>query len=180
MPKYERFEDTPAWQAAAELYNGVLDLLDLHGSLFSSGYRSQLDRCALSVSNNIAEGFERMTTGGLLAFLDIARGSAGETESMMRVILHRPQLSPARTRMLQISALADSLVRQLTGWMNSIEHGDVQGKRHLTKTQKADRSQRQSADDFQRLFYTRMSPEHPLYHTDKARRFREESEGASD
>jgi four helix bundle protein len=74
MPKYQHFEDTPAWQEAARLYNRVLDLLETHGSRFSSGFRNQLDRAALSVSNNIAEGFDRRTTAELEQFLGTARG----------------------------------------------------------------------------------------------------------
>ena len=50
------------------------------------GCAINLERAALSVSNNIAEGFERGTTNELLAFLYIARGSAGEVRSMMRVL----------------------------------------------------------------------------------------------
>jgi four helix bundle protein len=178
MPKYEHFEDTPAWKAAAELYNAVLDLFATHSNLFSSSYRNQLDRCSLSVSNNIAEGFERMTTGLLTSFLDIARGSAGETESMMRVVIHRPEMKPARADMQRILNLPDSLVRQLTGWMQSIEHGDVQGKRHLTRTQKASQTQQEKAEDFQRLYYTKMAPSHPLYNSPKARHYRGEAENS--
>jgi four helix bundle protein len=47
-----------------------------------SGLRDQLERAAVSISNNVAEGFERGTTNELLAFLYIARGSAGEVRSM--------------------------------------------------------------------------------------------------
>jgi four helix bundle protein len=80
--RYERFKDLPVWQEAAKLYNLVLDLLEEQGRLFSPGFRSQLERAALSVSNNIAEGFERVTTNALLSSLDIAKGSAGEVRSM--------------------------------------------------------------------------------------------------
>jgi four helix bundle protein len=45
--------------------------------------RDQIERAALSVSNNIAEGFERGTTNELLAFLYIARGSSGEVRSKL-------------------------------------------------------------------------------------------------
>jgi four helix bundle protein len=46
-------------------------------------FRDQLDRAALSVSNNIAEGFDRGTTSELLAFIYIVRGSAAEVRSML-------------------------------------------------------------------------------------------------
>ncbi|MEK7674310.1 MAG: four helix bundle protein [Verrucomicrobiota bacterium] len=80
---YERFEDLPVWQKAAELYETTEDLLENEAFRASRGFRDQLDRAALSVSNNIAEGFERGTTNELLQFIYIARGSAGEVRSML-------------------------------------------------------------------------------------------------
>ena len=86
---YERFEDLPVWQKAAELYQQTEDLLENHALKITSGFRDQLDRAALSVSNNIAEGFERGTTKELLQFIYIARGSAGEVRSMLTVKTRR-------------------------------------------------------------------------------------------
>ena len=51
MPKYEKFEDLPVWQEAARLYNIVLDLLEEPNVPLTPGFRNQLDRAALSVSN---------------------------------------------------------------------------------------------------------------------------------
>jgi four helix bundle protein len=86
MPKYDRFEDLPAWKEAGRLYNQVLDLFEQTKVPLSAGFRGQLDRAALSVSNNIAEGFERGTTAELVSFLIIAKGSAGEVRSMVAVV----------------------------------------------------------------------------------------------
>jgi four helix bundle protein len=87
------YEDLPVWQDAALLYCSVLDLLEESSNHFSFGFRTQLDRASLSVSNNIAEGFERMSTAELLAFLEFARGSAGEVRSMVAVIRRRMKVS---------------------------------------------------------------------------------------
>jgi four helix bundle protein len=92
MAKYQHFEELPVWQEAAKLYNAAMDLLRQPGKELSGGFRGQLDRAALSVSNNIAEGFERATTGELLSFIAIARGSAGEVRSMISVVKGRPEL----------------------------------------------------------------------------------------
>jgi four helix bundle protein len=56
---YERFEDLPVWQKAAELYEATEELLEHQSFSATREFRDQLDRAALSVSNNIAEGFER-------------------------------------------------------------------------------------------------------------------------
>src|ERR1051326_6634973 len=93
---YQRFEELPAWQKAAELYELTEDLLEDDRFQASRGFRDQLDRAALSVSNNIAEGFERGTTNELLAFLYIARGSAGEVRSMLLFSETLPEFADAR------------------------------------------------------------------------------------
>ncbi len=175
MPKYEKFEDLPVWQEAARLYNRVLDLLEEPNVPLSPGFRSQLDRAALSVSNNIAEGFERVTTNELNAFLAIARGSAGEVRSMMAVVKDRPKLKPHLRRLQEIRALAESCARQLTAWTASIEASPVQGKRHLTGAVKEQREVAQKARDYRLNFLRNLKPDHPLYKSSEARAARGEA-----
>ena len=74
--KYERFEDLPVWKAAIELAERVYCLTRRRFLTQPGDLRDQIRRAALSVSNNIAEGFERGSTAELLAFLYIVRGSA--------------------------------------------------------------------------------------------------------
>src|SRR5580704_16911180 len=116
MAKYQHFEELPVLKEAKRLYNVVLDLLEDPDVPLSRGFRNQLDRAALSVSNNIAEGFERSTTSELQSFIAIARGSSGEVRSMMAVVHDRPRLKVIVRRLKTIRALAESCARQLTGW----------------------------------------------------------------
>lgn len=169
MPKYEQFEDLPVWQEAARLYNAVLDLLEMSNLPLSSGFCNQLDRAALSVSNNVAEGFERVSTGELLQFLAFARGSAGEVRSMLAVIAPRPKLKPFNRDFTRIVTLAKSCSKQLTAWTRSVEESPVQGKRHLTPEVKEKRELAGKAAQYKQNFLRTLKPNHPLYNTDEAR-----------
>jgi four helix bundle protein len=175
MAKYGHFEELPVWKEAARLYNRVLDLLEEPDLSFSSAFRSQLDRAALSISNNIAEGFERATTAELLSFLAIARGSGGEVRSMMTLVRDRPRLKCFAQSMQEIRALSESCVRQLTAWSLSIENSPVQGKRHLTTQAKEARRSEQSMKDFRLNFLRNLKPSHPLYASLEARMARGEA-----
>ena len=175
MPKYQRFEELPVWQEAARLYNRVLDLLEEPGVVLSPGFRNQLDRAALSVSNNVAEGFERVTVNELNGFLAIARGSAGEVRSMMAVVRNRPKLKAHGRRLQEIREMAESCARQLTAWTVSNDSSSVQGKRHLTGEVKEQRETVRKAKEYRLNFLRGLSPEHPLYNSPEARAVRGEA-----
>src|SRR6516165_7422564 len=58
---YPRFEDLPVWKGAMELAVRIFDWIH-EGALKSHpGLRDQLERAVISISNNIAEGYERGT-----------------------------------------------------------------------------------------------------------------------
>jgi four helix bundle protein len=118
------------WQEAARLYNAVLDLLEEDRCPLSGGFRNQLDRAALSTSNNIAEGFERVSTKELVGYLGIARASAGEVRSMIAVVKNRRRLAELKEQFAVILELAKSCSRQITAWITSIENSSVKGKRY--------------------------------------------------
>ncbi len=80
---YQSFEEIPVWQDAIRLAEQVDDFLrEVPLKDISYTKRDQIDRASLSVSNNIAEGFDRRTNKELIQYLYIARGSASETCSI--------------------------------------------------------------------------------------------------
>lgn len=174
MATYKNFEDTPAWQAASVLYNLVMDLLDDHSARFTPGFRNQLDRAALSVSNNIAEGFERVSVKELLSFLAIARGSAGEVRSMCLVVRGRKKSLAIRSALDDIGAQARACCKQITGWIGWLEESDIQGKRHQTPEVKARRKAETAASSFRSNFLLSLKPSHPLFNTREAKAARGE------
>ena len=82
--KIEKFEDIIAWQKARVL---TLDIYRLFGHSKDFGFKDQIQRAAVSVMNNVAEGFERKTNKELMLFLYIAKGSCGEVRSMLYIAL---------------------------------------------------------------------------------------------
>ena len=175
MAKYERFEDLPVWQEAARLYNAVLDLLEEPGLPLTPGFRNQLDRASLSISNNVAEGFERSTTNELLSFIAIACGSSGEVRSMMAVVKARPKLKRYVAALQRIRALAESCARQLTGWAGALNELPFKGQRHMLRQQREQSEAAQKATEYRLRFLKSLKPDHPLYHSSEARAARGES-----
>jgi four helix bundle protein len=175
MAKYQRFEDLPVWQEAARLYNAVLDLLEEPGVPLTPGFRNQLDRASLSVSNNIAEGFERSTTNELLSFIAIARGSSGEVRSMMAVVKERPKLKRYLAELRRIRGLAESCARQLTGWAGAVDKLPFEGRRHIPEREREQREVEQKARHFRLNFLRNLKVEHPLYDSAEARAARGEA-----
>jgi len=148
--KYERFEDLPVWKAAMDLGDKVYALT--RDKFFSQpgDLRDQLRRAALSVSNNIAEGFERGSTSELLAFLYIARGSVGEVRSMLHFVERLPETVNLKSQISDMRSLAESCSRQIRGWADSLQNSDIKGPRHLTEKGKEQYHAQRRADEFWR------------------------------
>jgi len=145
---YERFEDLPVWKAATELAHRVFDLVEDRAFARLGDLRNQLQRAALSISNNIAEGFERGTTAELLTFLYIARGSAGETRSCLQFSAGRPELAHLKSQISNLKSQAESISRQLRGWAATLQNSDIPGQRRMTEESQADYRQRRGAGEF--------------------------------
>ncbi|MEM6841957.1 MAG: four helix bundle protein [Bacteroidota bacterium] len=86
MAKVERFEDLRCWQSARGVVYTIYQLKKY--DTLSRDYDTfrQLKRAALSIMNNIAEGFSRYHPKEFTQFLNIAQGSAAEVKSMLYVL----------------------------------------------------------------------------------------------
>ncbi|HEX5166380.1 MAG TPA: four helix bundle protein [Thermomicrobiales bacterium] len=79
------FEDLIAWQRARELTAEVYMLARARGLRQDFGLRDQLQRAAVSVMSNIAEGHERGSSREYFRFLTIAKASCAEVSSLLYV-----------------------------------------------------------------------------------------------
>ncbi|HTQ09563.1 MAG TPA: four helix bundle protein [Fimbriimonadaceae bacterium] len=130
---YKRFEDLPAWKAAVKFLLELYTFSDECEQLLRrrSDLRSQFERAALSISNNIAEGFERGTTSELVTFLYIARGSAGEVRSMLCVVELLPGFDNLKSQISDLKLQVEAISRQLRAWLEKLQNSDIKGQRYL-------------------------------------------------
>ena len=83
--KIECFEDLFIWQKAIEFAKEIYLITEKKGLRNDFGLKNQMRDSAVSISSNIAEGFERRSRKEYLNFLNIAKGSAGEIRSQLYV-----------------------------------------------------------------------------------------------
>lgn len=146
--KYSRFEDLPVWQAAIEFALKIFEFVNRTEFRRLGDTKGQLERAAISISNNIAEGFERGTTAELIHFLYIAKGSSGECRSMLCLCEHVPRFVDFKYEISDLKLRAESISKQLHGWIESLENSEIKGAKFLTdKTRKTYESKR-DLDDF--------------------------------
>ena len=159
---YKRFEDLPVWNAAMQLAHRVFDLTENPRFKISFSLRDQIERSVMSISDNVAEGFERGTTNELLAFLYIARGSAGETRSKLCFMEKRPRLADFKSEIKDLKLVAESCSRQLRAWAESLQDSDIKGQRHLNHRSRQDEEDKKRAAAFQKLLLSKLPAGHPL------------------
>jgi four helix bundle protein len=146
--KYERFEDLPVWKAAMDFAVRSFELMEDRSFPSCGDVKDQLQRAGLSISNNIAEGFERGSTAELLMFLYIARGSAGECRSILRFCERLPRYDHLKSQISDLISLAMSISRQLRGWADSLQNSEIKRQRHLNDQSRANYEQARRADAF--------------------------------
>jgi four helix bundle protein len=146
----QRFEDLPVWQEAARLFELTDDFLENAPPRMRPSFRDPLERAVLSVSNNIAEGFERGTTNELLAFIYIVRGSAGEVRSMLTLWLRRKWAAHLKSEISNLRSIAENCSRQLRGWADSLQNSEIKGQRHLNDRIRKEQDQKQRAAAFEK------------------------------
>ncbi|GJQ35261.1 MAG: four helix bundle protein [Anaerolineales bacterium] len=87
MAMIQKFEDIQAWQEARVLVKMIYKLTNKDNFSKDFGMRDQIRRAAVSVMNNIAEGFDCESRAEFARFLGIARRSAVEVQSLLYAAL---------------------------------------------------------------------------------------------
>ena len=131
MASYKRFEDLPVWNKAADLAAFIFDWTTRPEFRGKGDLANQMQRATLSISNNVAEGFERGSTAELIHYIYIARGSAGEVRSMLAVMERMQGLDDLKSDLLNLKSEFENVSRQLRGWADSLQNSEIKGQKHL-------------------------------------------------
>ncbi|MCJ7552429.1 MAG: four helix bundle protein [Ignavibacteriaceae bacterium] len=85
--KAATFEDLQVWQDSRKYVKSIYELTVSDVFKKDYGLKEQIQKAAVSIMNNIAEGFERNNNKEFIQFLGYSKGSAGEVRSMLYVAL---------------------------------------------------------------------------------------------
>lgn len=113
-----RFEELESWQVARTLAKVVYELTKQDAFRKDFGMVDQMRRAAVSIMNNIAEGYERGSNKDFAKFLFIARGSAGEVRSMVYLAkdqgyLSDKQFDDALVLVVRVAQLCWGMIKHL-------------------------------------------------------------------
>ena len=79
---YQSFEELEVWKRACRL---AIELYGLLKNCRDYSFRDQMQRAAISIASNIAEGAERDSKKEYIRFIHIAKGSAGELRTQLYI-----------------------------------------------------------------------------------------------
>ena len=115
--KIRKFEEIVAWQKAQDL---AVEIFKIFGDSRDYGFKDQIWKAVVSISNNIAEGFDRRTNKEFRQFLFIARGSCSEVKSML--LLSRRIGYIENERMSKLIAVCEEIARIIMGLIKSLSY----------------------------------------------------------
>ncbi|NCO64489.1 MAG: four helix bundle protein [Flavobacteriales bacterium] len=117
--KIQKFEDIIAWQKAQ---NFAVAIYQAFKELKDYGFKDQIQRASVSISNNIAEGFDRLSDKEFIRFLYIAQASCSEVKSMLYLANRLNYLQDAITK--QCIEDANEIGRIIRGLIKSLSTND--------------------------------------------------------
>ncbi|WKN45673.1 four helix bundle protein [Tunicatimonas pelagia] len=109
----KRFEDLDVWQEGFKL--SVVLCRELRDSR-NFGLRDQIQRSAISMPSNIAEGFERKSNKEFIQYLHIAQGSCAELRTQLMIakeaqLIELRNIDESIERTCKISAMLHKLIQ---------------------------------------------------------------------
>jgi four helix bundle protein len=113
-----KYSELLVWQKAMNLVEAVYRATRGFPSNERFGLVSQLQRAAVSVPSNIAEGHGRKSTGAFLQHLSIASGSVMELETQLQIANRLGYMALGEAN--ELLAMTDEIGKMLAGLQSSL------------------------------------------------------------
>ena len=126
MAKVQKFEELKIWQVAREVAKRVYALTRCGEFAKDFGLKDQIQRAAVSIGSNIAEGFERDSNSELMKFLCYAKGSAGEVRSQLQTAQDVGYVT--EEDFAELYELLTSESRMISRFQSSLRQSQVKGR----------------------------------------------------
>jgi four helix bundle protein len=120
MAGIKRFEEIMAWQKARELVCETYRVCGVVPFSRDFGLKDQICRAAVSSMTNVAEGFGRKSSKDFAHFLDVARGSALEVQSLLYVARDLNYL--ASTEFEKLYKIAEETISLIAGFTSYLRN----------------------------------------------------------
>jgi len=121
MAKVERFEDLIAWQKARDLARAIYGVTRQGTFAKDFGLSGQIQRAAVSIMSNIAEGFERNRRAEFHQFLSVAKASCAEVRSHLYLASDVKHVDDQTFQRLM--QMAEEVARIIGGLRASVDKG---------------------------------------------------------
>lgn len=131
MAKIICFEEIEAWRKARELTREIYKACSQKNFSRDFGLKAQIQRAAVSSMSNIAEGYERGGNKEFIQFLSIAKGSAGETKSLLYVAIDMEYIDVNTFK--RLFNLADQTCKLIGGFVTYLKKSELRGPRFINK-----------------------------------------------
>jgi four helix bundle protein len=128
MAKVETFEELVSWQRGRELIRVVYRVSRTGEFARDWALREQIRSACISVTSNIAEGFERGGDKEFIQFLSQAKGSCGEVRSQLYVALDETYISEKQFH--EMKDLAVEASRAIAGMIGYLSRSELRGNKY--------------------------------------------------
>jgi four helix bundle protein len=132
VAKVERFEDFGTWQEARDLVRKVYQATREDHFARDYGLSDQMQRTAVSIRSNIAEGFERGGNKEFVQSLYVAKGSAGEVRSQIYVASDLGYLDTQTAN--RLVELAQTTSRRIAAFIKRLQTSKYQGEKQARRS----------------------------------------------
>jgi four helix bundle protein len=132
MSKVSRFEDLVVWQKARVLSFKVYQISADGPIIKDYGFKELIRRSSVSISSNIAEGFERGGNKEFLQFLSIAKASAAETRSLLYLASDLEYISKAESD--NLISEASEVAKMISSLMSYLKGSDKSGAKYVSNS----------------------------------------------